>query len=202
MSTTQKPFYKKRWFIGAALVIGVPVLALGWYLFSPLFLNRTVIEDFPRAALASVPEDMTEEEVEQEMLDAEVTVVDAGDAMPTDADPVAIVSGEIMGADSFHQGSGTATIYELNDGSRFLRLEDLDVTNGPDLHVILSPVANPESRDEVSAPGYLDLGGLKGNRGAQNYDIPADFEIPDEISVVIYCVPFHVIFSTATLAPA
>lgn len=90
-------------------------------------------------------------------------------------------------------------LYELADGSRVLRLEDFDVTNGPDLHALISPVPNPESRDDVTAGGYIDLGSLKGNRGAQNYDIPADYELPDTpFSIVIYCQPFHVLFASAT----
>jgi len=200
MTDTQVPIYKRRGVIIGAIVVAIPVLVIGWWLFSPLFLNRTVVEDFPRAASAEIPAGATIEEVEDEMLAAEAVDTDASEPMPADgSQPVALVTGEVMGADAFHQGTGTATIYQLEDGSRVLRLEDLDVTNGPDLHVLLSPVADPEGRDEVTASGYIDLGQLKGNRGSQNYDIPADFEIGDELSVVIYCVPFHVVFSTATL---
>jgi hypothetical protein len=48
--------------------------------------------------------------------------------------------------------------------------------------------------------GYLDLGSLKGNIGNQNYEIPAGTDISEYQSVVIYCLPFHVIFSTATIS--
>lgn len=201
MTTQPQPLYRRRWFLATAAAVGVPVLALGWWLLSPLFLNTTVEEEFPRAATAEIPDDMTAEQVEDEMVAAETVSTDSEETMPT-PEPMALVTGEVVGADSFHQGSGTATIYELEDGSRVLRLEDLDVTNGPDLHVLLSPVADPEGRDEVTAAGYVDLGELKGNRGSQNYEIPGDFVIGDELSVVIYCVPFHVVFSTATLLPA
>lgn len=200
MTTEQStPIYKRRWFVLSAIVVAIPVLALAWWLGSPLFLDREVIEEFPRAALATVPDDMTAEEVEAAMEDAEGVALAASDDMPEEAGPVALASGDIMGADDFHQGSGTATIYQLEEGSRILRLENLDVTNGPDLHVLLSPVAEPDGREDVTAAGYIDLGGLKGNQGDQNYEIPADYELPDELSVVIYCVPFHVLFATATL---
>ena len=101
-----------------------------------------------------------------------------------------------------HKGSGKATIYEGPDGGRVLRLEDFDSTNGPDLQVILSPTANPGSQAEVSAPGFVNLGKLKGNIGNQNYIIPDDVEIPAQGSIVIYCRAFHVIFSVATLQNA
>ena len=198
MKNEQTPFYKRRWVVTTAIVLAIPVLAVAWWLGSPLFIDRTVVEEFPRAALAAVPDDMTAQDVETAMVEAEANTATAADTMP--ADPVALATGDIVGADAFHEGTGTATIYELGDGTRVLRLENLDVTNGPDLHVLLSPVADPTSRDDVTAEGYIDLGSLKGNVGDQNYEIPDDFEIGDELSVVIYCVPFHVIFSTATLS--
>jgi hypothetical protein len=79
-----------------------------------------------------------------------------------------------------------------------LRLEDFSVTNGPDLHVLLAE--NPSPPDHDSLGMYLDLGSLKGNLGDQNYDIPAGTDINQFKSVVIYCLPFHVVFSTADLA--
>ncbi|NND83554.1 MAG: DM13 domain-containing protein, partial [Acidimicrobiia bacterium] len=78
--------------------------------------------------------------------------------------------------------------------------EDFEVTNGPDLHVILSPVDSPNSSEELRAVDYVDLGELKGNVGNQNYEIPADVDIDSIGSVVIYCVPFHVIFATANVS--
>lgn len=198
-TATKTPLYRRPVVVVPVVVVGLAILALGWWLFSPLFLNRTVVEEFPRAAVAEVPEEMSLQEVEAAMVDAEDDDTTATEPMPEMEEPVVLATGEIMGADSFHQGAGQATLYQLDDGSRVLRLESLDITNGPDLHVYLSPVAAPQSSDEVTAPGFIDLGSLKGNRGDQNYDIPADYELPDELSVVIYCVPFHVIFSTATL---
>jgi hypothetical protein len=45
----------------------------------------------------------------------------------------------------------------------------------------------------------VDLGPLKGNIGDQNYEVPDGVDISEFGSVVIYCVPFHVFFSIATL---
>jgi hypothetical protein len=70
--------------------------------------------------------------------------------------------------------------------------------NGPDLHVLLANHPAPADRAEGMA-SYLDLGSLKGNVGSQNYEIPASADISQFQSVVIYCEPFHVVFSTATL---
>ena len=112
----------------------------------------------------------------------------------------AVAMGSFKDADAFHRGSGTATIYRTPDGSEVLRLEDLNVTNGPALHVVLSPHSDPERSEQVKQEGFVDLGDLKGNRGNQNYPIPAGVDTSVHKSVVIYCYPFAVVFSVATLA--
>jgi hypothetical protein len=110
---------------------------------------------------------------------------------------VTVGQGTFVGADSFHLGSGDAIILQQGDQS-VLRFENFDVTNGPDLHVILSSNPNPTSSSDIG-DDYIDLGSLKGNQGNQNYEIPADVDLSQYSSVVIYCMPFHVVFSTATL---
>ena len=131
-----------------------------------------------------------------------VTPVPTPTPVPTATQPVAVKLkvGDFRDQDAFHKGSGEATIYLGPDGSYLLRLENLDVTNGPDLHVILSPHRNPQVQGQVKAAGWVDLGKLKGNRGNQNYPIPAEVDVAIQYSVVIYCAPFHVIFSVASLA--
>ena len=54
--------------------------------------------------------------------------------------------------------------------------------------------------DLVVGDDYVHLGALKGNIGNQNYEIPAEVDLSEYKSVVIYCVPFHVVFATATLS--
>jgi hypothetical protein len=194
------------------IVAAAMVTAAAWWLLSPLFIDQTVQEDFPFALDATVPPDMSRAEVEQIMAGmARVNTEAVQDSMDdlmlqatgseaTDAARLAVLkTGRFRDADAVHRGSGVATVYQGPDGARVLRLEDFNSTNGPDLHVILSPTADPGSRDEVNAPGYVNLGKLKGNVGDQNYAIPGDTEIPARGSIVIYCRAFHVIFSVATL---
>ncbi len=209
-------------------IASVPVLALtlwlGWSLGSPLFTNVTVEEEFPFAVNAVLPEGMERADVEGVM--AGMAMVD--DTVMREALPEAsamdlssmLASGDVMGAmkaateegevqrvklgefkdaDSFHRGSGQAIIYTAPGGGHLLRLENFSVTNGPALHVILSSHADPERADDVKQDPYLDLGRLKGNRGNQNYTIPAAIDVSSFNSVVIYCKPFSVVFSTASL---
>jgi hypothetical protein len=105
--------------------------------------------------------------------------------------------GQFRDIDSVHQGSGEAILFQLSDGRHLLRFENFEVTNGPDLHVYLVPLANRSGGADVT--GYVDLGQLQGNVGAQNYFIPAGVEIGEEASIVIWCEPFRVTFSIATL---
>jgi hypothetical protein len=51
-----------------------------------------------------------------------------------------VLTGYFVGAgDGIHNAEGIARIILLRDGSSILRLENLRVTNGPDLYVYLSP---------------------------------------------------------------
>ena len=61
-----------------------------------------------------------------------------------------------------HQAQGIAKILEVN-GESFLRFEEFDVTNGPDLRVYLTP--NGDVHDGI----HLDK--LKGSKGNQNYSL-------------------------------
>ncbi len=196
----------KRLIITAGVIVLIPVIAIAWWLVSPFFTSKTVDEEFPFSANAVVPANMTPIEVEQIMSGMskvdQMVEQDMPEAMKSESaadSPAKLKSGDLRDADNFHKGSGQATIYRNADGSHLLRLENLNVTNGPELHVILTPHADPMSRSDVSAPGYVDLGRLKGNMGNQNYEIPADVDVAAQGSLVIYCVPFHVIFSVAPL---
>ena len=186
-----------------AVAIAVPLLVLGWWLGSPLFINQAVDEQFPLAANAVVPESMS-------MADAEATMVAAAEveeamnelmveAMGTLLAPEALRVGHFRDADSFHTGSGSATIWDLGNDERTLRFEDFRVRNGPDLRVLLATHPDPMGRGDVQDDGFVELGTLKGNVGNQNYDIPPEINIDDYGSVVIFCWPFRVVFSVAPL---
>ena len=189
-----------------AAVIVVPVLGLAWWLGSPLFIDRVVDEDFPALENAVVPEGMA-------MVDAQATM-EAAMGAPSEVEeemmeamgamlaPEAVKTGQFRDGDNFHKGRGDATIWDLGTDGFILRLEDLDVTNGPDLRVILTTHPDPMGRGDVHADDvtYVELGKLKGNIGNQNYPIPNDVGVEDYHSVVIYCKPFQVVFSVAPLS--
>lgn len=95
-----------------------------------------------------------------------------------------------------HGTSGVAAVVELPMGGRVLTLTEFETDPGPDLRVYLVPGAG----EDIS--GFVDLGGLKGNRGNQQYEIPPDADPAQLGSVVIWCRAFSVAFGQAPLAPA
>ena len=190
----------KRSIVIALVIVAIPILAFAWWLLSPLFLDTTVSEEFPMSSTAEMPSGVTQEEAEEIMEGMAKINMGVDEPMPEPMVDAAIVSsGQFRDGDSFHKGSGDAKVYRLPNGDTVLRIERLNVTNGPELHVLVTPHPDPPGRAELQDAGYVDLGKLKGNRGDQNYDIPDDTD-PDSIgSVVIYCLPFRVIFSVAAL---
>ncbi|GII04799.1 DM13 domain-containing protein [Planobispora takensis] len=101
-----------------------------------------------------------------------------------------------------HDTSGTAKLLELADGSRVLRIEDLDTSDGPDLRVWLSdqPVKKGQAGwFNLDDGEHLELGELKGNKGDANYAVPADADLDALKSVTIWCRRFSVSFGAAAL---
>jgi len=166
-------------FIGVGLVIFVLV----WFQPQKLFLNKTVTEPVPGL----------------------ITTAPAGethyDAMPGGSPPPAL---RVVRSGSFrsleHATTGKAIVLRRPGGNQILRLEHLSTSNGPDVRVYLSRV--PASGDlHAYRTGFIDLGALKGNRGSQNYAIPAGTDLSGFKSAVIWCRRFVVGFGVAPLAP-
>jgi hypothetical protein len=111
--------------------------------------------------------------------------------------PVLIAQGNFVDGDRFHRGAGSVKLFAPPEGGYVLRFEEFWTTNGPDLDVLLSPAAAPASSAELGET--LNLGDLKGTLGDQNYTLPDDFDPTRYQSVVIFCVPFKIIFAMATL---
>lgn len=101
-----------------------------------------------------------------------------------------LFSGEFQDADSFHKVSGKVIVLE-DGGKRYLRFENFESTNGPDLKVYLSV--------DDSAGDYVSLGELKGNIGNQNYEISEGSDLEKYDKVLIWCERFSVLFGSAEL---
>ena len=107
--------------------------------------------------------------------------------------PNVLRTGPFIGVgDGIHNAEGIAKVFPLQDGSSILRIENLHVTNGPDLYVYLSP--------DKSASDFINVGKLKANNGNQNYEIPAGTDLSMYDTVLIWCRPFSVLFGSAELS--
>jgi hypothetical protein len=93
--------------------------------------------------------------------------------------------------DGIHNAEGLAKVVQLQDGNNILRLENLHVTNGPDLYVYLAT--------DKSASDFVSLGKLKANNGNQNYEIPSEIDLTKYGTALIWCRPFSVLFGIAEL---
>jgi len=170
---------------GAAAFVGVGLITfvLVWFQPQKLFLNKTVNEPVPG-------------------------VIQTGPAAETSRGATAGGSPpprlEVLRSGSFrsleHATTGTAIVLHRPGGNLVLRLEQLSTSNGPDLRVYLSHI--PASSDlHAYRTGFIDLGALKGNRGSQNYAIPAGTDLTAFKSAVIWCRRFAVGFGVAPLSP-
>ena len=128
------------------------------------------------------------------MEDVGIDKLDVGD------EPFIIMAGDFSVIDDIRSASGTASVYKIGDFTYALRLEPFEMAGGPDLHVILSLGANPRTSSETLLPSHVDLGQLKSNVGAQNYEVPGNVVVTRYKSVVIYSMSLNLVYSSATLS--
>jgi len=187
-----------RWAAVAVLVLGLGAFGLYWFAPWNLFIDKRVDEALPSAdpgAAAPAGGAATEAGTGT----AEGVPGGAAEEEAPEPGGVVLARGGFRALE--HDTAGTALIVELEDGSRYLRLEDLETSNGPDLRVVLTDL--PLSEDwRVWDDGVLiDLGPLKGNLGSSNYRIPDDVDLSGLRTAVVWCRRFSVGFGVAPLDP-
>ena len=184
--------------VGAIVIAGVAWLAFGYFGIQAAFTNSEVNEGGPVFASGAGDEASSSEQAtgdgdgtsSGELMSAPADEAGADSGEQAEAgEVVRLASGQFSGSTG-HDVVGEATV--LTDGStqRFLRLQDFESTNGPDLNVYL----------RADDGEFIDLGPLKGNIGDQNYEIPADADLDRFNTVQIWCVRFSVLFGDAVVA--
>lgn len=206
------PIFKKITY----LTIGVVALMITVYLASPLFISTEIYEQFPTNSASisfekyskmgedervRAAENMSNSQKNQLMIqyanssnDSSNNKIDESiNKTVTSFDPnQPLISGVFTGVnDGIHNAEGIAKIIPLQDDTNVLRLENLKVTNGPDLYVYLSTDKN--------ALDFVNLGKLKANNGNQNYDIPPGTDLSKYDTALIWCKAFSVLFGSAEL---
>ena len=134
---------------------------------------------------------------------AALTLFVAGGFLNTGATQAQEKDAKVLAKGEFHKaekaGSGTATVYQLADGKRILRLSDFATDNGPDLHVRLIAADDAKDTASVAKADYVEVAKLKGNKGAQNYELPEKVDLEKYRVVSIWCNRFSVNFAAAPL---
>lgn len=156
----------------------------------------------PDATLAAVAAIAPTIEAAAMMAEGDDAMMDAMDEAPVESGPFILARGEFVEIDTMHRGEGTATIYQAPDSSRFVHLEPFEVTDSPDLHVLLATNPAPRTQADLSTTdSFIDLGPLRSRETdeEQNYQIPANVRLEQFESVVIYDRTFNIVFTTATL---
>ena len=185
----------------------IAVVAVGGVLASPLFYDTEVDEALP-VALNEMQEGLTLEKFSEMDEESRVVLVDAmpekvkdmimdesakttrtvSEEMDDSNEPQILKTGMFVGLDN-HFAEGDAKLLQVGD-QQFLRFENFEVTNGPDLRVYIT------QGGDVKQGIHLEK--LKGSKGAQNYALDGiDTSVYD--TVVIYCQPFGVYFGEAAL---
>jgi hypothetical protein len=183
--------------------IAVVGLVIGLVLFKPwlLFVDVRVDEQLPTVATATAQAQPSS--VESSPASAVPSAAPSSGAVPSapaPAGPVQLAAGSLISHE--HTTSGTVRIIKQQDGVRVLTLEDLDTSNGPDVHVWLSAAHVVEGTGgwfTADSADHFDLGIIKGNQGNQVYEIPADVDLSKYKSVDLWCVQFSVSFGAAEL---
>ena len=85
---------------------------------------------------------------------------------------------------------GSARIYNMNNNFT-LALENVVISNGPDLHVYISK--------EVLPVNYIDLGRLQSTMGNQLYAIPGTPDFSEYKYALIHCQRYNHLFGSAEL---
>lgn len=200
-------------FLGMMLV----AVVFTFPLWRPLFVRTVVTDVFPglnaeqqnsflllSEAQQQIFNDLRKEDatmavaMAQAATSPDIVIPTEQQGMPVLLNPSVVAGGSFTEIDVVHTATGTATIYQLPDNTRMLRLENFKVTNGPTLHLYMTRNPKPVESKDIGTD-YIDLGPLQANVGNQNYPVPTEVDLSSYRGLVIYSAPYNVIFSTAEL---
>lgn len=86
--------------------------------------------------------------------------------------------------------SGSAKVYFENN-TYLLKLQEMNISNGPDLHVYISRERFPVN--------FINLGRLQSTRGNQVYSVPGNPNFLQYPYILIHCKQFNHLFGSAEL---
>jgi hypothetical protein len=139
------------------------------------------------------------------LLVAGLFTIGCGDSQP---EPSSVPGPELMASGTFvnkggQETSGTYRLERAGDYRRLLLQNDFQTDDGPDLHVVLSPLpAEDLDSENATANGAAVLDSLSALQGKQVYYLPDTLDLEGYRSVLIHCVDMSHLYGAAPLEPA
>jgi len=174
----------KKWLILVGIIV---LVVIGGYIFS----TATKVIEVQEASPLEVKDAMdsmdasTKKEFEKQVEAMKDVVMVMDDTMPQAG---ILTQGKFMAR--AHEVKGEAFLIDV-DGQKILRFEDFETINGPELRIYLS--------SELGNDDFIDLGKIKATKGNVNYEIPPGTDTTKYNKVLVWCKPFRVLFSYASL---
>lgn len=165
------------------ILVAVLVLLAGFTYYYTTAKN--VIEADESSPLDSLSEE-ERAEFDRQTNEMKDIVMEKDDSMNSQAQILAM--GDFIR--NVHAVSGKALLIE-DSGNKIVRFENFETDNGPNLHIYLA--------SDLDADDYIDLGEIKATKGNVNYEIPSGTDTGKYNKVLVWCVPFKVLFSYAEL---
>ena len=183
------------WRVPKTAAFGLAALGVLAVVVLPAYDNDTVNELFPTAGPATTvapPPASTAPGRSDSTAAAPTTNAAASPTTAAVTSPTRLRVGQFRGID--HRASGTVAVYRQPDGRFVVGLEDFDIQPGPDYDLYVVPGTNRDKRD-----GGTRLDDLRGNRGTQFYEVPAEIDLTNGAwSVLVWCQTFGVPVANAT----
>jgi len=192
---------KKKIIVG---IVGIIVIAVAWYLISPIWRIKEVNEASPLAP--QFPTSHIEHPTSQvkdalETMDAETkaefmkqvemmkdVVMEKQEAAPAPSSVRLLREGDFH--PRAHEVKGKALLIEQG-AKKILRFEDFETINGPDLRIYLSRTLGNDD--------FIDLGAIRATKGNVNYEVNNVVDITTYNKILVWCRAFSVLFSYAEL---
>jgi len=89
-----------------------------------------------------------------------------------------------------HPASGTVKVIEA-DGKTYVRYENYETINGPDIFVYLAK--------DLDAQEFVELGRVKATVGNANYEVLSGVDVSEYRYVLTWCKAFGVLFNYADI---
>ena len=168
------------------------ILAVAYWLLSPLWRNVVLQEELPGATHNTSIKDSflamdmdTKADFENQTMEMNDKMMGGSDVMPRNQ-PTIIGQAEMVAR--AHGVEGVAWLVQSGNET-FLRFENLKTINGPDLRIYLS--------SDLSDDDIVDLGPIRATEGNVNYMIPPGTDLGKYKNAMIWCRSFDVLFSYA-----